>query len=189
MSLFYIVIISAGIFAVCVLIYLLRTISDIPSGQSVKKISASPYIPSDLDNKPKTGKEYSGEGKNDERALEVGDVETTFVSVEDDSQKFYQNLGNKLKQDAATEMLIKAAQKNDERQAIQRAHQQAHREAQRQVQKKQDERKQNNKKQIEKLRGTKVKKEVEKKVEKKNIELTDKDIKKIKLKANSGKIK
>lgn len=196
MQLFCVIIISAIVFAVCVLLYSLRAIkaASIEASKEKEEKSFDIEFPIDIEIKPKSGKEYSGDGKNDERALEVGEVETTFVSIEDETKKYQESLSDKQKQDAAAEMLLKVVEKNNEQQqAVQKVHKEAHEEAQKQIQKKQFDRQQKNKKQLEKLRGTKVEKKVKKKLEKnadkKNTEITDKDIKKIKLQKNAGKMK
>lgn len=130
------------------------------------------------------GKDYISSGKTDERSLEVGDIEIVASSIDEKNQKFYQNLGNKAKQDEAVRLLFKAARKNQEnkQQGMCNRHQQ-------QEQRKQTEKDLENKRQLQKLRGFKIKEKVAKKVAQKNIQLDDEQIKKIKLKALGNKTK
>lgn len=130
-----------------------------------------------------TVKEHASLGRIDERHLEAGNIEVTAVSIDGQSQKFYQNLSNKAKQDAAADLLLKKAEENHRRDIFQER-QQSHRQ---QRQKEQADRKLENRHQLKKLQNRKLRKKIAQKVERKNIRLDDEQIKKIKLRASQGK--
>ncbi len=130
-----------------------------------------------------TVKEHASLGRIDERHLEAGNIEVTAVSIDGQSQKFYQNLSNKAKQDAAADLLLKKAEENHRRDIFQER-QQSHRQ---QRQKEQADRKLENQRQLKKLQNRKLRKKIAQKVERKNIRLDDEQIKKIKLRASQGK--
>lgn len=130
-----------------------------------------------------TVKERASLGRIDERHLEAGNIEVTAVSIDGQSQKFYQNLSNKAKQDAAADLLLKKAEENHRRDIFQER-QQSHRQ---QRQKEQADRKLENQHQLKKLQNRKLRKKIAQKVERKNIRLNDEQIKKIKLRALQGK--
>ena len=125
-----------------------------------------------------TVKEHASLGRIDERHLEAGNIEVTAVSIDGQSQKFYQNL-----QDAAADLLLKKAEENHRRDIFQER-QQSHRQ---QRQKEQADRKLENQRQLKKLQNRKLRKKIAQKVERKNIRLDDEQIKKIKLRASQGK--
>lgn len=130
---------------------------------------------------------YSSDSRLDERLVEAGDIEIVATSIDEQSQKFYQDLSEKTKQNDDFELLLKFERENQ-----QQKHIDMHQENHNQAQKKEADKKQNNNKQLSKLRGTKVKKKVAKKIEKvaeTGKELTDEDIKKIKINSSSGKLK
>ncbi len=131
-----------------------------------------------------TVKERASSGRIDERHLEAGNIEVTAVSIDEQSQKFYQNLSNKAKQDAAAELLLKKANEKQQKSNKQQEALQRHRQ---QKQKEQANRKLENQRQLKKLQNRKLRKKIAQKVERKNIRLDDEQIKKIKLRASQGK--
>ena len=162
------------------ILLLYRKKQQILSGQSKQKV-VDDILDSITGIVCKGEKDYLG-GKTDERNLSQGKVEITAISIDKQSQDYYQNIDAKAKQDEAIELLLKAAKQNELSQHI-NVHKQNHR----RQQKEQTDKQLRNKRQLEKLRGTKIQKKVAKKVAKTGEELDDEKIKKIKVKSSIGK--
>lgn len=129
-------------------------------------------------------KELVNEGKTDERLLEAGDSEAERPLINGEDRKYYQELGDKQKQDEAIELLLRMSRENEQKQEID-----LHAAQHRQEQKKQNDKNAENKRQLNKITNLKMKRKVAKKVAKKNLQLDDEQIKRIKLKALGGRMK
>lgn len=130
-------------------------------------------------------KELLNDGKIDERFFEISDSEAERPLINAEDREYYQSLSeNQKKQDEAVELLLRAAQENE-----QNADENKHFDLNRQEQKKQNEKHQKNNRQLKKILNFKLRKKVAKKVAKEDIQLDDKKIKMIKLKALNGRIK
>lgn len=128
--------------------------------------------------------DWLNEGKIDERMFEIGDSEAERPVIDIDSRQYFQNLGDKLKQDEAMEMLNKMTEENTSKKMNFKDLK-----AEEQARQKQSDREAHNKRMLDKLKGYRIKKKIAKKAAQKNIQLDEKMIEKIKLRALAGKMR
>lgn len=128
--------------------------------------------------------DWINEGKTDERKLEIGDSEQERPVIDFDSRQYYQNLGDKLKQDEAIELLLRATEEHQTKkmnfEKTKVGEQAKQKQADKEIQ---------NRRMLDKLKGYRIKRKIAKKVAKKNIQLDEKMIEKIKLRALAGKMR
>ena len=151
-----------------------------------KKTNKTSGILSDDDEKLLLGdsEDHLNEGKEDERKFEIGDSEMERPIIDIDSRQYYQNLGDKLKQDEAAEMLSKAADESRTKKLNFKSSKAGEQAKQRQIDKEA-----RNQRMLDKLKGYRIKRKIAKKAAKKNIQLDEKMIEKIKLRALAGKMR
>lgn len=127
---------------------------------------------------------HLNDGRIDERTFEVKDAENDRPVIDWDNRQYYQNLGDKLKQDEAAEMLSKELDENTTKKMSFKDTKIAE-----QVRQKQVDKELHNKRMLDKLKEYRIKRKIAKKAAKKNIQLDDEMIEKIKLKALAGKMR
>lgn len=152
-----------------------------------KKTAGIKELPSEKFEKPLLGNsdKHLNEGKSDERMLEVkeGEVDTPVIDM--DNKKYYQNLGDKLRQDENNKMLAKMT---DDQSAEKKMNFETSKAGEQAKQRKID-KEARNQRMLDKLKGYRIKRKIAKKAAKKNIQLDEKMIEKIKLRALAGKMR
>lgn len=152
-----------------------------------KKTDKIPQSPSEDDEKISlndSGK-HNNDGKTDERAFEIGDSEIDRPVIDTENRQYYQNLEDKLRLDENNEMLAKMTDDKPSEKKMNFETSKAGEQAkQRQIDKEA-----RNQRMLDKLKGYRIKRKIAKKAAKKNIQLDEKMIEKIKLRALAGKMR
>ena len=152
-----------------------------------KKTARVMELPSEKFEKPLLGNsdKHLNDGKSDERMFEVKEGEVDTPVIDTDNKKYYQNLGDKLRQDENNEMLAKMTDdKFSEKKMNFETSKAGEQAKQRQIA-----REERNKRMLDKLKGYRIKRKIAKRAAKKNIQLDEKMIEKIKRRALAGKMR